>query len=50
MQVGGGFDVGVAKGFGVRALKMDFVPTNLPNNAGNSQNDFPIGFGVRYRR
>ena len=50
MQIGGGMDVGVAKGFGIRALEMDLVHTNLPNNAANSQNDFRIGFGFSYRR
>ena len=50
MQVGGGMDVGIAKGFGIRALETDWIHTNLPNNAGNSQNDFRIGFGISYHR
>jgi hypothetical protein len=50
MQAGGGMDISIAKGFGVRALEMDWVHTSLPNNAGNSQNDLRIAFGVSYRR
>ncbi len=49
MQVGGGVDVAVAKGFGIRALETDWVHTSLPNNAGNTQNDFRIAFGVSWR-
>ena len=49
MQLGGGLDVAIAKGFSVRALELDYVHTNLPNNASNSQNDFRIAFGVSYR-
>ena len=50
MQLGGGLDVGISNGFGIRALEVDLIHTNLPNNAGNSQNDFRIGFGISYRR
>ena len=50
MQLGGGLDIGIAKGFGIRALETDWIHTTLPNNAGNSQNDFRIGFGISYRR
>ena len=50
MQAGAGVDVSIAKGFGIRPLEMDFIHTALPNNAGNSQNDFRLAFGVSYRR
>ena len=50
MQLGGGIDIAVKKGFGIRALEIDYVHTTLPNNASNSQNDLRIGFGVSYRR
>jgi hypothetical protein len=33
----------------MRVLELDFVHTSLPNNAGNSQNDLRIGFGVTFR-
>jgi hypothetical protein len=49
MQLGGGLDVAIAKGFSLRALELDYVHTNLPNNASNSQNDFRIAFGISYR-
>jgi hypothetical protein len=49
MQLGGGADIAMKKGFGIRALELDFIHTNLPNNAGNSQNDFRIAFGISYR-
>jgi peptidoglycan-associated lipoprotein len=49
MQMGGGLDVALARGFGLRALELDYVRTTLPNNASNSQNDFRIAFGVTYR-
>lgn len=50
MQLGGGIDVTVKNGFGIRALEIDYVHTALPNNASNSQNDFRVGFGISYRR
>jgi hypothetical protein len=50
MQLGGGLDVAMGHGFGIRALEMDYVHTALPNNASNSQNDLRIGFGISYRR
>jgi outer membrane immunogenic protein len=48
MQLGGGFDVGLARGFGIRALEVDYVHTNLSNNGSNSQNDLRLAFGVSY--
>jgi hypothetical protein len=50
MQIGGGADVAIKRGFAMRVLELDFVHTSLPNNAANSQNDFRMGFGISYRR
>jgi hypothetical protein len=49
MQVGGGLDVALARGFGLRALEVDYVRTTLPNNVSNTQNDLRLSFGVSYR-
>ena len=48
MQLGGGVDVALSRGFGVRAIEVDYVRTSLPNNASNTQNDLKIAFGVTY--
>jgi hypothetical protein len=50
MQAGGGLDIALDHGFGIRAFQADWVRTTLPNNASNVQNDFRIGFGASYRR
>jgi hypothetical protein len=50
MQLGGGADVALSRGFGVRAFEVDYLRTSLPNNASNSQNDLRIAFGVTYHR
>lgn len=50
MQVGGGADLSLAKGFGLRLLELDLVHTLLPNDAANSQNDLRLAFGISYRR
>jgi hypothetical protein len=39
----------LAKGFGLRALQLDYVRTSLPNASTNSQNDFRLGLGITYR-
>lgn len=48
MQLGGGVNVPVRKGFSIRALEIDYVHTSLPNNNVNSQNDLRFAFGVAY--
>jgi hypothetical protein len=48
MQLGGGVNVSLRKGFSVRALEVDYVHTNLPNNEGDSQNDLRLAFGAAY--
>ena len=49
MQFGGGMDVPLRHGFGVRALELDYVRTGLANNGTNSQNDLRLGFGAFYQ-
>jgi hypothetical protein len=49
LQVGGGVNVAMTRGFGLRALEIDYVRTSLPNGVGNTQNDLRLGFGVTYR-
>lgn len=49
MQFGGGMDIPLHKGFGVRAFELDYVRTGLPNNGTNSQNDLRLAFGVSYQ-
>lgn len=48
MQIGGGLNVDLGKGFGLRALELDYVRTALPNSTSNLQNDFRLGIGVTY--
>jgi peptidoglycan-associated lipoprotein len=48
MQLGGGLDIPLRNGFGIRALELDYVRTALPNNGTNSQNDLRLAFGVFY--
>lgn len=48
LQTGGGFNLPVARGFGVRLLEVDYVRTALPNNSSDVQNDFRIGAGLTY--
>jgi len=49
MQAGGGVDIHLVKGLGIRALEMDWVHTSLPNNASNTQNDLRLAFGMSWR-
>jgi peptidoglycan-associated lipoprotein len=49
MQLGGGMDVSLHRGFGVRAIELDYVRTGLPNNGANSQNDLRLAFGISYQ-
>jgi len=50
MQVGGGVDIGLGRGFNFRPVNAYWVHTTLPNNASNTQNNFIIGLGASYRR
>ena len=49
MQLGGGVNLFSAGGLGLRMLEVDYVRSNLPNGAGDRQNDFRIGAGIAYR-
>jgi len=49
MQLGGGLDVAIAKGFSARLPEVDYVRTSLPNAGSNTQNDLRLAFGVSYR-
>jgi len=48
-QLGVGFDVPLARGFGLRALEIDYVHTGLPDGGSDTQNDLRLAFGVSYR-
>jgi hypothetical protein len=48
MQLGGGMNVRLARGFGLRAFELDYVRTSLPNGSGNAQNDLRLAFGISY--
>jgi hypothetical protein len=50
MQAGGGIDIHLAHGFGVRALEAGWVHTTLPNNAQNTQNDIRLALGLSWKR
>jgi hypothetical protein len=49
MQIGGGLNIALAHGFGLRALEIDYVRTSFPNDASNTQNDLRLSFGISYR-
>jgi peptidoglycan-associated lipoprotein len=48
VQTGGGIDAFVSKRFAVRAIEVEYLRTDLPNNYSNVQNDPHLGFGVTY--
>jgi hypothetical protein len=48
LQAGGGFNYFFTKNLALRALEVDYVRTQLPNDASNSQNDLRLAFGVTY--
>jgi hypothetical protein len=48
MQFGGGVNVSLVRGFGVRAIELDYERTSFRNFATNTQNDLRIGVGVTY--
>jgi outer membrane immunogenic protein len=49
IQLGGGLDIAMRGGLGLRALEADYVRTGLPNNGNNSQNDLRLAFGLSYQ-
>lgn len=48
LQFGGGLNVALARGFGVRAFEVDYVRTRFRDLADNSQSDLRLAFGVTY--
>lgn len=48
LQAGGGFNYYLNKNWGLRLLEADFVRTQLPNGAANTQNDMRLAFGITY--
>jgi outer membrane immunogenic protein len=48
LQAGGGFNYFLTRNVGLRVLEVDYVRTQLPDNAANSQNDLHLSFGVTY--
>jgi outer membrane immunogenic protein len=49
MQVGGGFNIRLAKNFGLRAFEVDYVRTSLPNGTTDSQHDLRLAAGISYQ-
>jgi hypothetical protein len=47
-QAGGGINAFVSKRLAVRAIEVEYLRTDLPNNYSNTQNDLRLGFGVTY--
>lgn len=48
-QTGGGLNLWLAPHFGLRALELDYVHSQLPNNSNSSQNDFRLATGFVWR-
>jgi hypothetical protein len=49
IETGGGMNLLLSQGFGLRLIEADYVRNALPNNASNTQNDARIAFGVTWR-
>lgn len=49
LQLGGGMNFDLAKGFSARAFEVDYVRTTLPNGGNNIQNNLRLSFGISYR-
>ena len=47
-QVGGGLDVPLKQGFGIRVAQVDWVHSALANGSANVQNDLRLSFGLTY--
>lgn len=48
-QLGGGLDLSLARGLGIRIFEVSFWHSSLPNNGSDTQDDLRLGFGVSYR-
>jgi hypothetical protein len=49
MQFGGGANLGLWRGFGVRLIELQYVHTSFPNDFSNSQNDLRLSAGITWR-
>jgi hypothetical protein len=49
MQFGGGANLGLWRGFGVRLIEVQYVRTSFPNDFSNSQNDVRLSAGITWR-
>lgn len=47
-QLGGGYDLALVRGFGLRVVEVDYFHSALPNNGSGTQNDIRLAFGVSY--
>lgn len=50
VKLGGGMDVALPHGFGMRAIELGWIHSDYSNAASDTQNDLRIGFGVSYRK
>jgi hypothetical protein len=48
-ELGGGLDLSLAGGLGVRVFEASFYHSSLPNEASNTQDDIRLAVGVSYR-
>lgn len=48
-EVGGGLDVGLTSRLAIRAIRVGYLRTNLPNSTTNAQNNLSIGAGIVLR-
>jgi outer membrane immunogenic protein len=49
MQFGGGADLGLWRGLGVRLVELQYVRTGFPNDYSNTQDDLRISAGMTWR-
>ena len=47
-QLGVGFDLALARGFGLRLIELDYFRGSLPDNGSGTQNDIRLAFGLSY--
>jgi hypothetical protein len=48
LQFGGGLNIGLAKGFGLRAIEVDYVRSRFRDFGSNTQNDLRLAAGVTF--
>ena len=49
MQMGGGYDLGLRRGWGIRVMQAEWMRTTLPNGTNNLQYDLQASAGLSYR-